>query len=101
MVRLMNAFMRATSVWLRLSNSDNSIIQTPQVCMGALASEVRQFVTEELAGERPQCGRFSDALRPFENETAIRFGSRPKDSRDRGDQPPGADRTYVLGILGS
>src|SRR5262249_55423317 len=38
---------------------------------------------------------------PFENETAIRLGARPKDSRDRGDQPPRADRTCVLGTLGS
>jgi hypothetical protein len=31
----MNALIRATSAWLRLSNSESSMIQTPRVCMAA------------------------------------------------------------------
>src|SRR3954453_14083905 len=34
-VLLMNALIRATSEWLRLSNSDNSMTQTPRVCIAA------------------------------------------------------------------
>jgi hypothetical protein len=42
---------------------------------GILASQVRQFIGEELSCKCPQRGRFSDSLRPFENETTIGFAA--------------------------
>src|SRR5207248_4177680 len=50
------------------------------------------------ASECYQRGRFTDSLRPFENETAIRLNTRPEDSRDGGDQPTRPDRSGVLGV---
>src|SRR5262249_29882095 len=40
---------------------------------GIFASEVCQFIGEELAGKCSQRSRFSDSLGPFENETAVRL----------------------------
>ena len=65
------------------------------------APEVRQFISEELAGECFQRGRFTDSLRPFENETTIRLGAWPEDSRNGGDQPTRPNRSRVLGVLDS
>jgi hypothetical protein len=37
-----------------------------------------QFIGEVLAGNGPQCGRFSDALRAFEDQAAIGIGGLPR-----------------------
>src|SRR4029077_3519653 len=63
------------------------------------AAQVRQFVGEVLTRDRPQCGRFSDALRPFENQAAIglhRWSENPCDSRD---EPARTDGARVFRIV--
>jgi len=101
-VLLMNALIRAhlqvaKAVQLRQLNDPNAASLHGSV----FASEVRQFIREELAGECFQRCRLTDSLRPFQNETAVCLRTRPEDSRDGGDQPTRSDRTRVLGVRGS
>jgi hypothetical protein len=83
----MNALIRATSEWLRLSSSDNSIIHTRDLHRGVFASQIGEFVGEVNASQRPQCRRLPDPLRAFENQAAIGLCPRPEYSSDGGDEP--------------
>ena len=49
---------------------------------GVFTSQVGQFIGEILRGHGPQCGRFSDALRTFEDQAAIGLRPGSEDSRD-------------------
>lgn len=96
-VLLVNAFIRATSALLRLSSSDNSMIQTPRVCIcRVFAPEIRQFIGEVLTGEPAQRPRFADALRPFEDQVAISFRAWLEDPGDCGNQPTRYDSSSIV-----
>ena len=74
---------------------------TPRLHGGVLAAEVRQFVCEVLTGDGAQCGRFSDALRPFENQAAISLRTWSKNSGHGRNWPARADGAGVVGIVGA
>jgi hypothetical protein len=72
---------------------------SPRLHGRVFTAQVRQFVGEVLASDRPECRRFSDALRSFENQAAIGLRPRLEDSRDGRDEPTRPDGARVVRIL--
>ena len=82
---------------VQLGELDNP--NTSRLHCGVLAAQIRQFVGEVLTGDSAQCGGFSDALWPFENQAAVGLRTWSVDPRHGGDEPTGADRTRVFRVL--
>jgi hypothetical protein len=74
---------------------------TPGLHGGVFAAQLGQFIDQILPGYSAQCGRFSDALWPFQNQATIGLRPWSENPSDGRDQPARADGTRVFGVLGA
>jgi hypothetical protein len=65
------------------------------------AAQVCQFIGKVLAGHGPQCRRFSDTLRAFEDQAAIGLRPGSEDPCDARDEPARAHGTRIFCVFGT